>query len=86
MMTPLLTKLLAGKPISIKRPTVTKGWAIIFIVIFLLRSIPTELLWISISGVIGNFIADQFYNLIDKLNKQKERELTAREVAKQIKG
>jgi hypothetical protein len=43
-------------------------------------------LWISISGVIGNFIADQFYNLIDKLNKQKERELTAREVAKQIKG
>ena len=84
MMTPLLTKLLEGK--AIRKPTVTKGWAVIFILVFLLSSISTELLWISMAGIIGNLIADQFYVLIDNINKQKERELTAKEVAKQIKG
>lgn len=84
MMTPLLTKLLEGK--AIRKPTITKGWAVIFILVFLLSSISTELLWISMAGIIGNLIADQFYVLIDNINKQKERELTAKEVAKQIKG
>lgn len=84
MMTPLLTKLLEGK--AIRKPTVTKGWAVIFILVFLLSSISTELLWISMAGIIGNLIADQFYVLIDNINKQKERELTAKEIAKQIKG
>lgn len=84
MMTPLLTKLLEGK--AIRKPTITKGWAVIFILVFLLSSISTELLWISMAGIIGNLIADQFYVLIDNINKQKERELTAKEIAKQIKG
>jgi asparagine N-glycosylation enzyme membrane subunit Stt3 len=84
MLTPLLSKLLEGK--AIRKPTVTKGWAVIFILVFFLSSISTELLWISMAGIVGNIIADQFYVAIDNINKAKERELTAKEVAKQIKG